>query len=288
MRPLLFTALAAAWLATSPPARACTPWVERVLAWDFDADLVVLQTWAERDRAPGPRVPPIGFELRRLSTGEELGARDCRLDPVISPCEFRVALGKLLPATAKWRQQGRALPRGLRVRAAGGAALRETALETRAAGGWRRLLWLSVTAAKDPERLQHTLKLYDEQGTDALLGFEVYLQGGNCPRTVVQALRVPRADLADPARAGRQAALMVRPRLDERFEHWRTIADLGPIPPGRLVEAMEAAEREDHSAFGVEWWRRDTRKLPPAEVEALAGKVRKSEGLYWTRTKLGL
>jgi hypothetical protein len=167
-------------------------------------------------------------------------------------------------------------------------ALRETALETRGARGWRRLLWLSVTPAKDQERVDHALKLYDEEGSEALLGLEIHLQGGNCPRTLVQVLRVPRADLADPTRAGRQAQLMARPRLDERFEHWRTIAELGPIPAERLVEALEAAERDDQSDFGVQWWRRDTALLTPAQRDALAARVKRSEGLYWTRVKLGL
>jgi hypothetical protein len=281
-------AIAGVLVGWAPAARACTPWVERVVAWDLGADLVVLQTWADRHRAPPASVPPIGFELRRLSTGEELGGRDCRLAPVITPCRFEAALGPLLPATARWRQRGRALPGGLRVRAKRGAALRETALETRGARGWQRLLWLSVTPAKDQERVDHALKLYDEEGSDALLGLEIHLQGGNCPRTLVQVLRVPRADLADPARAGRQAALMARPRLDERFEHWRTIAELGPIPPEKLVEALEAAERDDQPDFGVQWWRRDTRGLAQAQLDALFAQVKRSEGLYWTRAKLGL
>lgn len=283
----LAIAMAGVLLAWTRPAAACTPWVEGVLAWDFDADLVVLQIWAGRERPPAAGVPPTGFELRRLSTGEELGARDCRLGPPVA-CEFRAALAHLLPASAKWRQQGMALPRRLRVRESTPAGLRESALETRGAKGRRRLLWLSVTAAADAERLAYALKLYDEQGTDALLGFEIRLRGGNCARTAVRALRVARADLDDPGRAGRQAALMARPRLDERFEHWRTVADLGPIPPAHLVQALEAAERDDHSAFGVTWWRQNTRDLPPAQVEALVKKVKASETLYWTRSKLGL
>jgi hypothetical protein len=53
-----------------------------------------------------------------------------------------------------------------------------------------------------------------------------------------------------------------------------------------LLEAMEAAEREEQYAFGVRWFREATAQLGPAERQRLTEAVKASQSLYWTRSLL--
>ncbi len=119
------------------------------------------------------------------------------------------------------------------------------------------------------------------------MAFAVRARGGNCPNSLVRVLRVPQADIVNPGRAGRRINLLARSaRLDERFEHWRTIAELGPLPPERLMEALEAAEREEQYAFGARWWSEATKRLPAGRLSQLVDSVARSEALFWTRPLL--
>src|SRR5439155_26953603 len=127
------------------------------------------------------------------------------------------------------------------------------ALGTRTRGGARWLLWLHVMGAGEvaQERRSYALGPFDVEADEALVGVEMRARGGNCPYTTARVLRLPRADLDDPRRAGRQATLLAGPpRKDQPFEHWRTIAELGPLPVDRLLEALTAAEDDGQSAFG--------------------------------------
>jgi hypothetical protein len=274
-------------LVTPRAALPCTPWAEAVLAWDMTTDVVVVGTWAERAEPPAPgSVPPGFFELRRISTGELLAAHDCQFGPVV-PCEYQTALGKAIPAGTTWHHATGAPPRNLRIKHRVGRDRREISLEARGRRGWQRLLWLQVMATNEQERRQYRWSAYDLRDGEAFMAFDVRARGGNCPNNLVRVVRVPQADIVDPDRPGRQIDLLAGPaRLDERFEHWRTIAELGPLPPERIMEALEAAEREEQYAFGAKWWNEATKRLPPERLSRLIDSVARSDVLFWTRPLL--
>jgi hypothetical protein len=271
------------------PATAwpCTPWAEAVLAWDMAKDVVAVGIWAERDEPPAPGTANPGFfELRRISTGEMLAAHDCEFGGVV-PCQYQAALAKGIPPGTVWRVAGGRPPASLRIKHTASRDLRQVALETRGPRGWQRLLWLQVMATNEQERRRYLWSVYDLRDGEAFMAFAVRARGGNCPNSLVRVLRVPQADIVDPGRAGRQIDLLARPaRLDERFEHWRTIAELGPLPPERLMEALEAAEREEQYAFGAKWWSEATPRLPAGELSRLVDSVARSDTLFWTRPLL--
>jgi hypothetical protein len=273
-----------AWF-SSRPARACTPRADVLVAWDLSRDLAVVGFWPELERPPAKQAPR-GFELRRISTGEQVANHDCQDKP--GPCAYEAAFAKALPAGIRWRTQGKPPPRNLRIRPTSDRERREVSLEARAGRSWRRVLWLQVIAASDQEWRDYVWSQYDTDGRDALLAFEVRARTGACSYTSVRALRAPLADLADPARKGRQPALMASPRRDELFEHWRTIAELGAIPPDRLLEALQAAENEGQMTFGAQWWREAIRSMTPAQRERLTAAAKKDELLYHTRKLLGM
>lgn len=293
-RASALAAVLAAGLATLAGPRlaaACTPWAENLLAWSFDQDLVVVGMWSERSRLPPPRgVAPDVLELRRLSTGEPLVGHDCRNQPTPAKCTYDVVLASAIPPRTTWRTKGTPPPRTLTIKHSESKTLREISLDARAGRGKsRRLLWLQVMNANEQERRRYEWNRFDVAGDEALMAFSVPGRGGNCPNSTLRVLRVPLADIADPGRPGRQATLLGRPaRFDERFEHWRTVADLGPIPPNRLVEAMEAAEREEQFAFGAQWYRETTRGMPAEQLKPLAAAVKANQGLYFIRPLLGL
>lgn len=278
-------ALAGLVLSWPTVTRACTPWSEKVLAWDLAKDLLVVGFWTELDVPPPPSRPPAGFELRRLSTGEVLGAHECAFSPQ-TPCQFEAGLAKLIPAGASWRRAAGAArpPARLRITHSKGRDLREVSLESRVRGRWQRVWWLQVMGGKDPEQRQYSWALLDRRDKEAVLGFFVRARGGNCSYSLARMLRIPAADLDAPGRAGRQRELLARPpRLDERHEYWRTIAELGPIPPERLLEALEAAERDEQYAEGAGWWKQTTMSLTPQQLKPLSQAVARSEYLHWTR-----
>ena len=129
----------------------------------------------------------------------------------------------------------------------------------------------------------------DLRDGEAMLAVEVSARGGNCSYTFVRVYRVPEADLREPRRKGRQAEMLKRPaRKDDPFEYWRTVADLGPLPPERLLEAMEAAGHDAQPTFAARWWREATRKLPRRRVAELAEAVKKSPALSATLPLLRL
>jgi hypothetical protein len=279
-------------LAAPATALPCTPWAEGVLAWDMAKDLVAIGIWAQRadPPAPGSAAAPGFFELRRISNGDVLAAHDCEFGGAV-PCQYQTALARSIPGGTVWQTSGGRPPASLRITHSSDRDLRQVALETRGRrgqGGWQRLLWLQVMATNEQERRRYRWSIYDLRDGEAFMAFTVRARGGNCPNSLIRVLRVPERDIADPARAGRQIDLLAgAARLDERFEHWRTIAELGPLPPERLMEALEAAEREEQYAFGARWFREATAALPPERASRLAALVKENQSLYWTRRLLG-
>lgn len=267
-------------------AQACVPSAERVVGWDLGKDLVAVAVWAERGEPPQNGAAG-GFELRRISTGEVLRKHDCGQQRARA-CRYRDAFA--VDGVA-WQTRGQpGLARRLRFAETRTKEGLEVALEARTRAGWRRLLWVQVMGEGEAaqERQRYRWGALDRGGGATLISFEMRASGGNCPYTVARALLVPEADLADPARAERQAALLASPRRDHPFEHWRTVAELGPLPAGRLLEAMEAAEADAQVDFAVRWWRANTGGLPAAQVAHLAALMKKSPGLPSTRARLGL
>ena len=255
------------------------------MAWDIGNDLVAVGIWAERDRLPPPseRGRPGLFELRRIGTGEVLLAHDCELKPHIK-CEFQSALASAIPPGTAWRTGGSPPPPTLRILHRTKPRRREVILESRVQGRWQPLSWLQVSVWNEPERRRYHWHAYDSLGDEAMLAFEVRARGGNCPNTLVRVFRMPLEDVKWPRRPARALDLLSRQaRLDERFEHWLTIADLGPLPPARLMEALEAAEREEQYTEGAEWYRQTLRTVTVPERQRLGEAVKKNENLYFIR-----
>jgi hypothetical protein len=208
--------------APAPDAAACTPSADRVLGWDLGRDLVIVGQWAERGRPPpGSVPPPQSFELRRLSTGSRVGDAADRGPPVRSD---------------------RALAARLRVSQRRRGTFTEVALEVRTRAGWRWLLWYHVMSRGEAAQEKRVYRLgpVAAAGELAMISVEMSAHGGNCSYSDTRALLVRLADLDDPRRPGRQAWLLAHVRRDHPFEHWLTIAALGPVPPDRVPEARQA------------------------------------------------
>jgi hypothetical protein len=268
-------------LAAPRPAAACFPWAERVLAWDARADLYLLASWHDRDRPPpvSAAVTPNWYELRRISTGAQVAAHNCAdgdsavgAASVTRPCEWRTALAAALPRDFGARGEPFGAGR-LRLRSLPMGADSELALEGRGRRGWRRLLWLEYRP-RSPERVRTSITVAERAAGDVVLGLEAFARGGNCTNTTVRMLRLPLEDLEDPARPGRQRRLLAPLDEDAPFERWQTAADLGPLPPERLIPALVAAERAAHLDIGVRWWKLATAALDPPRLAALTTQLR--------------
>jgi hypothetical protein len=275
----------------SPEAtEACTPWAERVVAWDASADLFVMAGWDNRDRPPPAKalLPPQYYQLRRISTGEQIAWHRCDRDPpsAKAPCAWEPAFAKQVPAGTTW-QRGEALPTSrVRVRAAETRGVREFSLEARADKGWRRVLYLDFIFPDYTERRRYSVTSLEKAGSDVLLALEYHATGGRCSHSAVRTLRLRETDLTDPTSAERRLRLLASVPGEGAIAHWRTVAEMGPLPPERLAEALEAAEAEGQPAWGVRWWEEATAGLPEDRRASLAASLEKRPGLTATRALL--
>jgi hypothetical protein len=161
------------------------------------------------------------------------------------------------------------------------------ALEARTARGWQRLAWLDFIDAGSARR-RYVVPAMERTGDDVLVAVQYYSSGDDCSRTVAQALRFRARDLEDPRNPDRQRALLAAVRQDALLPHWRTVAELGPLPADRLLDVLEIAEGAGHWEWGARWWREATAVLPPAQVAALTRELRRRRGLDLTSRSLGL
>jgi hypothetical protein len=290
---ILLAAISVGLLADRADAQTCQPFAQRLAAWDLSRDVVVVAIWPGRDRPP-PNVekpPPNAFELRRISTGERLAQHDCGNQPA---CSYEALLAKDLPPGTRLGRRTQSFFDGvLNVADVHQDDRYEVALETktRTHPAWQRVLWTAVlpAAAGPPQGRRAHFDNMDFRDGEAMVAFQVTAREGDCRQTFVRAFRMPRSDLERPDRAGRQAELLARPpRKDAPFEHWRTIAELGPLPTARLIEAMEAAEHAGQVDFAVRWWVTATHRLPRKEVAPLAQAVKTNSALAATRARLRL
>jgi hypothetical protein len=268
-------------------AQACSAGAERLEGWNAQADLALIARWVERDRLPPPSSGrgPDAWELRRLSTGEQVKLLECAAGG--PPCDARTR-DEAVRAAGGWHRPDRSPDaRRLRVRATLREGRKEFALESRGARGWRRLTWLDFVDAPAGNR-RYQVAASARAGDDVLVALSYHSRGGDCPRTVVQALRFPAVDLDDPANPGRHARLARQVRWDALMPHWRTVAELGPLPADRLLKVLEMAEGTGHQEWGARWWREAIAPLPPDQVAALTAAMRKTDGLTITRGLLGL
>ena len=290
-------------------ARACSPWAERLLTWDAAVDAAVVAIWTGPDRPPRPlsragRAPsqsldsavtfhllPEQYELRAISTGRVLANIYCEPEggKAATPdvCDWQGAFAKHLPA-AHWGRGGPPVQPGmLRVRASRSPQGRQDfALEGRTDRSWKRVLWLDAMAKGNPERRRYRLGESQRIGGNLILALEQHSIGGNCAHTRVQVLALPEQDVADPGRPGRHARLLAATREDMTFAYWRTVAELGPLPTSRLLDAMEAAEVAGEPSLAARWWRSSIAGVPPAQRAALEVALRARPGLLRTRDVL--
>jgi hypothetical protein len=265
---------------------ACTPWAERVVAWDAATDLAVVATWKGTERPPtAPRAQPAWYGLRRISTGEQVSLHRC---PEGEVCDWKMAFAKWLPSEPRGGRTGdRATGVALRVRRELTSAAQEFALEVRGKVGWRRVLWLDFIPRGYREHRRYSFGPSAIAGSDVLLAVQYHSRGGNCNQTVVQVVRLRQADLADPTNASRREHMLAHVRQDAPLEHWRTLAELGPLPPDRLLEALSLAENEGRWAWGAKWWRESIARMPPAQVESVTAALQRHPSLASTRELLG-
>ena len=297
------------------PARACSPWAERLMTWDARADAAVVAIWTGRDRAPQPirssretrsdpssgerskfKPPPEQYELRRISTGSVLANLDCQVGAggagsrkVGAPsCDWRTAFAKELRGAPDGASRGRPFPSGMvRVRSTrspqGG---RHFALEAMRRGSWRRVLWLGASAQGNPERRFYRVAGAEQVEGDVIVTVEYQAAKGNCPYTRVQMLSIPEQDFANPSLPDRHPRLLARVREDTPFGYWRTVAELGPLPAGRLLDAMETAEVAGEFSLAAQWWKASITGLEPDNVATLKAKLVANPGLGMTRAAL--
>jgi hypothetical protein len=275
-------------------AAACTPWAEKVVGWDIARDLVVVSSWRGRERPPRGSLPPDRYELRRMSTGEQVTLHRCPETSSapghaaeMAACNWRAAFANWLPTEPRSPE---AAPPGslrrLRIHAGSTAEGQEFSLESRVRGVWRRVLWLDFIPRGYREYRTYEFGPFERAGDDALITVRFHARGGNCNQTVVQVLRVPQEDLDNPGNSGRRARLAAQVRRDGLLEHWRTLSELGPLPADALLEAMSAAENEGRSGWGVRWWQEAIRHLPPERVTALSAALERHPHLTSTRDLL--
>lgn len=288
--------LAVAAVLAGSRAEACSPWAERLVGWDARNDVVVVAIWTERDRPPSSRraPPPEQYELRRLSTGRGLATHQCPAPAAdgaaVGPglCDWQTAFAKVVPGLALAGRRGPGLKRGLvRVRTVKlPRGSQEFVLESPGPGGWRPITWLDFIAEDYPERRRYQLLASERVGDEVVLALEYLSRGANCDHTVVQTLRLLERDLRQPLHPERRARLLSRMREDRPFGAWRTIAAFGPLPPERLIEALEVAETVGQPQMGARWWRDGTAPLPPDRRAALALELAKRQSLPRTRELL--
>ena len=137
-------------------------------------------------------------------------------------------------------------------------------------------------AKGNPEQRDYRITDSERAGSDVVLAIEYHAEKGNCARTRVQLLSLAEPDLADPSRPARHARLLAKVREDTPFSHWRTVAELAPLPAARLLEAMEAAEVAGESGLAARWWQASIPGIPPAEASALQAELAKRPGLTTT------
>jgi hypothetical protein len=290
----------AAGLSCFPAAAgACSPWAERVHVWDVAADLAVIAIWNERERPPeaSPRSPaPDQYLLRRISTGRGLADHLCAAEApnqteatkAPTKCDWGAAFKDSLPSTIQWREPGRVLSTGrIRVRnRRSPTGDSEYSLEALSRRGWQRVLWLDFVASGYTERRHYRIGPSVQLADRLAFAVEYHSRGGNCAHTAVQVLSLGVRDLEAPQNRERHARMVANPREDRLLAHWRTAAEMGPLPPERLLEAMEAAEFGGVPALGVRWWRESIVGLSPQTVEALTAKMNRHPGFYATRKLL--
>jgi hypothetical protein len=262
---------------------ACSAGAEQVLVWDPGADLAVTARWSERDRVPPPGTRPDALDLRRISTGQRVALDDCT-EPGAS-CDPAAAFARVAPG-ARWHPPIAGGGRVLRVRRSVSARRQEWALETRDARGWQRLAWLDFIDTGSARR-RYQIAALERTGEEVVVAVQFYSSGDDCSRTVVQALRFRARDLQEPRRPDRQQYLLGAVRQDAALPHWRTVAELGPLPADRLLDVLEIAEGAGHWAWGAHWWREATAALSAGEVAALAAELRRRRGLDLTARALG-
>ena len=285
----------------APAVWACSPWAEQLVAWDPVTDLAVVASWIERERVPraGSLVPD-HYELRRISTGDGLAMHLCPGAQAPAgkkrpPCDWRAGLAASLPPAARWDRTGPALPRGrLRVRATEAPGVQEYALEARGRSGWQRVSWLDFISRDYPERRQYRIGRTGSAGGvntrdgTVVVAVEYLSRGGNCNHTSVQLFSLRAEDLDDPRNPGRRARLLAQVRTDVPIGYWRTVAELGPLPPERLIQALESADTVWHSPLAARWWREATAGLPADRLAPLTEALRRHPGLHQTRALLGI
>jgi hypothetical protein len=288
----------------APAVWACSPWAEQVVAWDPVTDVVVVASWIERERVPRPgSLVPDHYELRRISSGDGVAMYLCpgaqapagRSRP---PCDWRAGLAAQLPPGVRWDRTGPPLPGGrLRVRATATPGTEEYALEARGPRGWQRLSWLDFISRDYPERRRYRIGSSGNSGNSGKSGskdgtvvvaVEYHSRGGNCAHTSVQLFSLRQEDLDDPRNPGRRARLLSQVRTDVPIGYWRTVAELGPLPPERLIQALESADTAWHSPLAARWWREATAGLPADSLAPLTEALRKHPGLHQTRALLGI
>ena len=265
---------------------ACVASAEQVVAWDAEADLYVVASYLERDRPPGPgaRVFPNLLELRRLSTGAQVDLVNCASQPgalrassAIEPCDFRVLFGARIPRRALFKRQGTRLdPNRVAIKPFAEGPDRAFALVARAKGAsaWHRVMWLGDEVMRPPERMNIRIIDGEHWQQEVLVVIEITHQGGTCRSTEARVLRVREIDLDQPAALEHQKHLLVRLKESSPFAEWRSAAEIAPLPPNRLVNAMVVAAEAGKPDFAAHWWTATTTGLPLDQVAALAGALR--------------
>jgi hypothetical protein len=275
------------------PAKACTPWAERIVAWSAAADLHVLAGWDKQERPPPShkQSQPQYYQLKRISTGEQLAWHRCdhptgeRSDA--TPCAWQAAFAKQIPGGATFQPAAptAGVPR-VRVRSIQQNGVREFSLESRGPKGWQRVLYLDFVFPDYPERRRYRVAELGRTEEHVVLSLDYHASGGNCAHTAASAIRLRESDLIDPTAAERRARLLASVPPQDALEHWRTLAELAPLPADRLLEALEAAEREGQAAWGARWWREAGSALAPEALGRLRDELEKRPGLQSTRRLL--
>jgi hypothetical protein len=280
------TAAAPVVRAQTAGASACVESADKVLAWDAPSDLYVVASYLERDRPPGSdrRIFPNLIELRRISTGAQLGLVNCAVEPgalraasAVEPCDYRTLFGSLIPARAGFHRHGTALDRSrLAVKGFAEGGDRAYALMSRPPGSpaWHRVMWLGDEVLRAPERMSVHIVDGERWQGDVLLVLAIRHEGGACKSTEAKMIRLRQIDLDAPAAIEHQRHLLTRLKESSPFAGWRSAAEIAPLPPERLIAAMVAAAEAGKPDFAARWWNESTKGLPPAQLAALAAALR--------------
>jgi hypothetical protein len=279
-------------------ALACVPYADAVVAWDIDADLYVVATYHERAVPPRPAeaVFPNLLELRRISSGKQIGVVNCAAEPgavgavaARGPCDFRTEFGPLIPKTAGFVPRGKPLGRG-EVRVATVPDSRDSgfALMARSrTGGLQNVRWLGQPETLTGERLSLRLGA-SERRPDAIVIVLESRYRGACNRTEAKLLHLHPIELDATAGPERQKRLLGKLNLSSSFEDWRSAADLRPLPPEKLVFGMVVAAEAGRHDLAARWWTEGTADLPLDRVASLAAALRTRPELEATRQLITL